>query len=221
MEQQPQNQQPQYQQPQYQQPQYQQPQYQPPQYQQPQNYSTAPFPPQGYQLVAPPRGANLLKVPGIIMIVFGALGLIFSFIAIGLLVLLLDTIAMYQHNFSYDLSASGIANLLIISVVITIIYNVFQLTTGITSTAFNKKPEKSTICLVLAIIMLLLNLISTVVFPILIAYSDDRMSFIQMYGQESLMGLDSLNIFSLLTGSVLPVLAIIGAVLNKKSAETY
>jgi len=81
--------------------------------------------------------------------------------------------------------------------ILSIIASVVELVTGIIGVAWCKKPEKAKLCLAFGIIILVLNLANYIL-------------QINTYGASNI-------IFSMIVGSILPVLYIIGAVLNLKS----
>ena len=80
--------------------------------------------------------------------------------------------------------------------IFSIIASVVELVTGIIGVAWCKKSEKAKFCLAFGVILLVLNLVSYIL-------------QISTYGVANV-------IFSMILGSILPVLYIIGAVLNLK-----
>jgi len=80
--------------------------------------------------------------------------------------------------------------------ILSIIASVVELVTGIIGVTWCKKPEKAKLCLAFGIIILVLNLANYIL-------------QINTYGASNI-------IFSMIVGSILPVLYVIGAVLNLK-----
>lgn len=86
--------------------------------------------------------------------------------------------------------------ILYFSCVVLILSAVAQFVSGILGVVNCKKPEKAQVCLVFGIIVIILCVIGNIL---------------------NVVGGDSISVFSLLLGLALPVLYVIGAVMNKKS----
>ena len=136
------------------------------------------------------KGKGLLKVVGILMIIGGG---IFFFISIFFL--------LSVGNFTYftdgDLSSVQLnPTIIYTSCVVMILGSVAELIAGIIGVKNCKKPEKATSCLVFGIIVAIFNLLGIII---------------------GAVGGSGFNFVSLVIGLVLPVLFIVGAVMNKKS----
>ncbi len=149
-----------------------------------------------------PAGSGFLKVVGILMIIFGGLGLIISGIA--------ATATLAMTSVMEGMDDGGLMGMLNMMSITAVIGAILQLVTGILGVAFSKKPEKAMVCLAAGVVVLLLNVISAVIIPV-IAQSNP---VITELGMQSLVGI---NWVGLLTGAVMPVLFIIGALKNKAS----
>ncbi len=147
-----------------------------------------------------PAGSGFLKVVGILMIIFGGLGLIISGIAATATIALSSMVTGVD-----DGGLTGMLNMMSITAVIGAI---LQLVTGIIGVAFSKKPEKAMVCLIFGVIVLLLNVVSSVIIP-LIAQGNPVVTELNM---QSVVGI---NWVGLLTGAVMPILFILGASKNK------
>lgn len=136
------------------------------------------------------KGKGLLKVVGILMIIGGAISIIMSIVAIagvGALTYLADG----------DLSSAQLnPTIIYTSCVVMILGSVAELIAGIIGVKNCTKPEKATSCLVFGIIVAIFNLLGIII---------------------GAVGGSGFNFMSLVTGLVLPVLFIVGAVMNKKS----
>lgn len=95
------------------------------------------------------KGAQFLKVTGIIMIVFAALGIIFG------IVLLIGAIAA-------NALADGALGLLVVAALLALVGAVVQLIAGIIGVKNCNKPEKAQTCIVWGAIVAALNVLSIV-----------------------------------------------------------
>lgn len=95
------------------------------------------------------KGATFLKVTGIIMIVFAALGIIFG------IVLLIGAIAA-------NALADGALGLLVVAALLALVGAVVQLIAGIIGVKNCNKPEKAQTCIVWGAIVAALNVLSIV-----------------------------------------------------------
>ena len=133
------------------------------------------------------KGAKLLKVVGILMIIGGAIGIIMGIIAVaGVSVLA----ALAGPEFK--------SGLYIFAAILLLVGAVLELVAGIIGVKDAKVPEKANTCLVWGIIVAVLSVLSNI---LTVAAGGD------------------FSVVSLITGLVLPVLFIIGAVLNKKPVQ--
>lgn len=85
-----------------------------------------------------------------------------------------------------------------LAVILMLVGSVFELIAGIVGVKNCKKPEKAGTCMVWGIIVIALSVLSNV---------------LTLVGNP-----DNFSIVNLLTGLVIPVLYLIGAVMNKKAA---
>ncbi len=137
-----------------------------------------------------PKGGTLLWVSGIIMIVGGAISIIAS------LVLILAVIGL--------ISVGGPV-VVIIGIIITILASIAELIAGIICTKNSYKPAAASKCMAWAIIVIVLMLIGTIM---------------TNAGIDASMGVNSTfsTVVSIVLGMVVPILAVIGAVILKKNA---
>ena len=134
------------------------------------------------------KGKGLLKVVGILMIIGGALSIIMSIIAIA-------GVGALTYLADGDLSSAQL-NPTIIYTSCVVLGSVAELIAGIIGVKNCAKPEKATSCLVFGIIVAIFNLLGIII---------------------GAVGGSGFNFVSLVIGLVLPVLFIVGAVMNKKS----
>lgn len=134
------------------------------------------------------QGKGFLKVCGIIMIVGGGLSILLSIIALIGLAGVLALAAALEVQVNI---------LAVIGLVLAIIAGVMELVCGIVGVKNCDKPEAAGKCLTFGIIVLATSILAQILTAI---------------------GGGNFNFFSMLTGSALPVLFIIGACLNKKNA---
>ncbi len=135
------------------------------------------------------KGKNYLKVTGILMIIFAGIGLIWVPISISSI----STLAVYAKYFA---NIKLNVNMLYASFIVLLIMYLVELTAGILGIVFCQKPERAKICLIAGIVLLALTVLGDILQ--MIGYSESNLAF------------------SLITGGILPVLYIIGAVLNSK-----
>ena len=95
------------------------------------------------------KGAQFLKVTGIIMIVGGALGIILGIVAL---------IAAIAANALVD----GALGLLIVAALLALVGSVIQLIAGIIGVKNCNKPEKAQTCIVWGAIVVAFSVISTI-----------------------------------------------------------
>lgn len=143
------------------------------------------------------KGKTLLKVMGIIMIVGGALGIIAS------IILAIAAAALI---------ALGAPATLIVGVILTILGSIAELIAGIICTKNAAKPDKATKCMVWSIIVIVLQLLGTI---LTLAGAN---AYAAEFGGQVNTGFST--IVSIITGMVVPILAIIAAVMNKKSYDS-
>lgn len=138
------------------------------------------------------KGKTFLQVTGILMIIGGAISLIASLGLGGLTTLL----AVISGEYVDGLGA--LFALVAIAVVFSIIGSVVELVAGIIGVKNCGKPEKAGVCLGWGIAVIVISVISNVL---------------------TIVGGSDFSVLSLILGLVLPVLYVVGAALNKKSAD--
>ena len=138
------------------------------------------------------KGKGFLKVVGILMIIFGALGIIVVGI-IGLVAVMASTAADSLLE-----SGGVITAAVIVASILAIIGGVIELITGIIGVKNCNKPENWKSCMIWGIISLALEVLSLI------------LSFV---GSNASAGSIIINIIG---GVAMPVLFIIGAKLNQK-----
>lgn len=97
------------------------------------------------------KGAGFLKVTGILMIIFGAIALILSIVAIL-------GIAALAYVSNGEISSG----LLYTAGILTLVSAVAEFVTGIVGVVNSKRPEKAMTCMVWAIIVIVLNVVGSI-----------------------------------------------------------
>lgn len=138
-------------------------------------------------------GAGFLKVVGILMIIFGAIALIVSLLAVAALSAL-TALANTVSEISGEEINAGLAW---IGVILAVVSAAMEMVAGIVGVVNAKKPEKAKTCLVFGILVAILTVAGCI--------------FTVASGE-------AFPVASLLLGLVMPVLYIIGAVKNMKAA---
>lgn len=143
------------------------------------------------------QGRKFLKVTGILMIIFGGIGLIGSFIAAA-------AVSMVSSMLD-GIDIGSIMTLMTLLTVFSFAGSIIQLASGILGVVFSAKQEKAMICMSAGIVVLVLGIASTLILPLMIS-------------RDPLLA-DSFNVnpLSVVSSAVLPVLFIIGAYKNKAS----
>lgn len=136
------------------------------------------------------QGSKFLKVTGILMIIFGAIALIVSIIALAGLGLVASVAAAMEEEISMGL--------LTVSAILALVGAIVEFVAGIIGVKNWAKPEKAGVCITWGIIVVALCIVSNVM--TLIGYPEN------------------FSAFSLVTGLVIPVLYLIGGFQNKKLA---
>lgn len=110
------------------------------------------------------KGATLLKVVGIIMIVFGAIGII---------------IALLAFAGSAILDSVGVkAGVYYFASVVALLSAALELGTGILGVVNNNKPEKAQVCLICAIAIIALSFLGNFILPLIAGTGIGWFSFI-------------------------------------------
>ena len=142
------------------------------------------------------KGRGFLKVCGILMIIGGALTIIVTGI-LGIVSAVAISALASDPSIEYAGPAAG---LLIVAAIIGLIGGIVELIAGIVGVKNANRPEKATTCIVWGFIVLVLQIVSLI---------------LSFAGGGSNAGTIIVNIIA---GIALPVLYLIGAFLNKKSA---
>lgn len=137
------------------------------------------------------KGKTFLQVTGILMIIGGGIGFIAS-LALGGLTTVLAIMGGEVDGMGALIALAAIA------VVLSIIGSVVELVAGIIGVKNCGKPEKAGVCLGWGIAVIVISVISNIL---------------------TIAGGSDFSVLSLILGLVLPVLYVVGAVLNKKSAD--
>ena len=132
-----------------------------------------------------------MQVTGILMIIGGGIGFIAS-LALGGLTTVLAIMGGEVDGMGALIALAAIA------VVLSIIGSVVELVAGIIGVKNCGKPEKAGVCLGWGIAVIVISVISNIL---------------------TIAGGSDFSVLSLILGLVLPVLYVVGAVLNKKSAD--
>ena len=110
------------------------------------------------------KGSTMIKVVGILMIVFGAIGLIISIVGFGA-VALLDAVG----------ASMGMAYF---ACVLALLSSIVELVTGILGVVNHDKPEKAQILLICAIVIVVLSLLGNIIVPIIAGSDVSIVSFL-------------------------------------------
>ena len=140
-------------------------------------------------------GSTILKVVGILMIIFGALSLIIGLAAgavVGATSALADELGVTDAETTSALGSAGAYT------AVLIVCAIVEFVAGIVGVALNNKPAKAVVCLVFGCLTIIVALVSFIM--------------------GIVSGATATNIISGLVGFVLPVLYFIGALKNKKAA---
>ncbi len=141
-----------------------------------------------------PQGAGFLKVVGILMIIFGALSIVFSIIGIMGMMWANDLAGAVADLGGTDLGGSLLlAN---IAVWFALLGSVIQLVAGINGVRFAKLPEKAGACVKMGALVMVFHLLGIIL---------------------GMIGGGGFNILTFLLGAALPVLFIIGGLKNKQA----
>ena len=130
-----------------------------------------------------PKGANFLKVCGILMIIGGAAGIIVSLIGFGAIAILA--------------AAGANSGLLTVATILALVSGIIELIAGIIGVKNCKNVEAASKCIVWGVIVAVLSILGNIL---------------------TVAAGGSFSVVNLITGLIVPILFIIGAVLNKKSA---
>lgn len=139
------------------------------------------------------KGKGLLKVVGILLIIGGVINAVSGiFVYIGSFAVksLVDSGAV-DSALTSEAASVLTGSALIISCALALIGGVLKIIAGILGIKYANRPEKAMICIVFSIILIILTVISNII---------------------------NFSMFGIILGVVLPVLYLIGAVLNKKEA---
>ncbi len=136
------------------------------------------------------KGAKMLKVVGILMIIFGAISLVVSLLA--------TVISGAATGVTSSVGVSVITGEMWASIIIALIGSVIEFVAGIIGVVNCQKHEKAGVCIIWGIMTVVMSLISNIATAIL--YSEN------------------FKAYSLILGLVLPVLYLIGAYQNKNDS---
>lgn len=135
------------------------------------------------------KGAQFLKVTGIIMIIGASIGIIMSILAlIGTAAIDAMDLSSISEELNYNIG------LLYASGVLSLVGGAIEMVAGILGVANSKKPEKANTCIVFGVIVILFSLVGSIL---------------------TVVGGESFPVVSFLLGLILPVLYLVGAYKNK------
>lgn len=135
------------------------------------------------------KGAQFLKVTGIIMIIGASIGIIMSILAlIGTAAIDAMDLSSISEELNYNIG------LLYASGVLSLVGGAIEMVAGILGVANSKKPEKANTCIVFGVIVILFSLAGSIL---------------------TVVGGESFPVVSFLLGLILPVLYLVGAYKNK------
>lgn len=150
------------------------------------------------------KGKGFLRICGILMIIAGVVEIIFSgVVAIALAIISLVAVGSVTSasGLVSEISTAG-SVIFIISAIIAIIGGILSLIAGIVGINNAARPERYKRCIVWGIIVLIVNVISIV------------FSFIS----ASSFNMNWLTIIAIIFGVIIPVLFIIGALINRHAS---
>lgn len=151
-------------------------------------------------------GTGLMKVSGILMIIFGALGFIFSLVGRAAIAVLEMVVSQATDQSVVDaFSKYSLASTL------SIVLGLLTLVTGILAVVLCRKLAKGMPALIFSVLVIVLLVVTNFI----------NMSAVNTLNEALQTGLNSFGfsaILSLLSGIVLPLLVIIGVMKNKKAA---
>lgn len=168
-------------------------------------------------------GAKMIKVPGILMIVFGAISIIFSIIGTAGSALLGGLVSSMKDSAASDpdtLQALEVLEsamgMLTVFAFLAIFMAIFELVSGIVCTANANKMKSAKVPMIFAIISIALVVISQI--GSIIASSQITSALASIPGASGVPAGTSVasSIMSIAFGCVLPILVIVGA--KKKNA---
>lgn len=110
------------------------------------------------------KGSTMLKVVGILMIVFGAISLIITLIALVGASALAATL--------------GLSGIYVVACLIAFLGSVAELVTGILGVVNCEKPEKAQMLLICAIVIVALSFLGNLILPIVSGGSPSIFSFL-------------------------------------------
>ncbi len=155
---------------------------------------------------------KLLFVPGIIMVVFGGIGIVSNLIGLataGSLVKLMNSMMAYTEM---NVDVDGIVGFLKFAAFIGLLGAVIYLVAGILGIKNAARPEKAQTCFIMGIILVVMCIIN---FVFAIITNSKMNALYESMGQTYSGGLGG-AIAGLAIGLILPVLYLIGAMQNKK-----
>ena len=135
------------------------------------------------------KGSMILKATGILMIISAAVSIVLGIIGI---------IGMFV--FTSDQLSGSAGALAVVAAVVAVIAGVLQLIAGIAGLRNSEKPEKAMTCIILGAIVLLVNVADQILSNFVTAAE-----------------LTTSTVFSIIINLALPVIYIIGAILNKRN----
>jgi len=141
------------------------------------------------------NSSKLLKVTGILMIIFGSFAIIFGIIGVFSMAVIEEGAVLLGID-----PATLNTGVLMFSSILAVVAAVVQLIAGIIGVKSFDKPEKATVCIVFGVLIALLVVLAFIL--------------------EMLGGLNfgAMNVVSLFIGLVIPVLYLLGAFKLKKLA---
>lgn len=149
-------------------------------------------------------GSKMLKVCGILFIIFGAISVVVSILAVigaAAGIEAANNYAAQGYNMdSLTASAGIVLGAVIAAAIFSLVGSALELVAGILGVKNWKKPEKATVCVVFGIIVLALTVISLI---------------LAIIGGGTSTGA---IVVSIISGLALPVLYLIGALQLKKQA---
>lgn len=134
------------------------------------------------------KGSTMLKVVGILMIVFGSIGIIVSIVAFGAVALVDGVAGAVEAEVNLGAAYFGC--------VLALLSAIAELVTGIMGVVNHNKPEKAQLCLICAAVVIGLSILGNFLVPIIAG--------------------SSISWFGFLVNLILPGLFIYGAIQNKQ-----
>ncbi len=161
-------------------------------------------------IYTPPEGQKLLKVTGIIMLIFGILSIIFS---------VLPTLGAMSELSEFYGQSKGVNDyiaLINISFLLVLVFTGLQFTCGILGIKFSINRKKAKLCLIFASIYIFFILVTDIATPLYIGSNSEMINAVANIGID-ISSLTNIDFVGIVVSSILPGLFLLGAYQNLNS----